>query len=163
MTRWQTSVVTVFHCFLTALVVIVSSCSVGGFTCKPGECVSAVLLCDFKTHCENDAHKEFGGICIYLFGRIWKLLFLFKFLAWILPCFIYLFSLVHIWESHLWLVWYQWGVQSLEKGNGKHHLITWCRSHFRKSIRSILTLSCSQLVLKLTWYLFFTLNKCFVF
>lgn len=56
--------ITVFYCFLSALVVIVSSCSDGEFTCKPGECISQTLICDFKTDCENGSDEEFCGICI---------------------------------------------------------------------------------------------------
>lgn len=69
-TRRQTTFVTVFYCFLTALVVIVSSCSDEEFTCKPGECISPALQCNFKTDCENGSDEEFCGICIYILGSI---------------------------------------------------------------------------------------------
>lgn len=138
-----------FNCFLTALVVIVSSCSEGEFECKPGECISAALRCDFKTDCENGLDEEFCGICIYILGSIFNMSnsepFLFKRLSEFCLFFVFFVfckRLMHIWASLLWLEWHQWRVLPMEEGKGKHHLTTWCGPHLRKSIRSILTLSC---------------------
>lgn len=137
------TLVTVCYCFLSALVVIVSSCSDEEFPCTSGECISAALRCNFKTDCENGSDEEFCGICIYILGSIFKmsdsqplLLKCSSEFCLLFSFFFFLFKrLMHIWGSHLWLEGHQWCVLPLAEGNGKHHLTTWCGPHLRKSNR----------------------------
>lgn len=46
------------------LLVIVSSCTDGEFSCTSGQCVPAPLVCDFKEDCEDGSDEEFCGMIV---------------------------------------------------------------------------------------------------
>lgn len=52
--------------FFAVLLVIVSSCPAGEFTCTSGECLSAQLVCDFKKDCKDGSDEEFCGMLAFL-------------------------------------------------------------------------------------------------
>lgn len=46
------------------LLVIVSSCPDGEFSCTSEKCVPAPLVCDFKEDCEDGSDEEFCGMIV---------------------------------------------------------------------------------------------------